>query len=42
MKKLAKILAALALYSAKSAAGKASGFNAYQPKEPACLKNLFK
>ena len=42
MKKLAKLAAALALKAAKSAAGSASEWNVYQPKEPASLKKLFK
>lgn len=42
MRKICKVLAALALYSAKSAAGAASGWNVYQPKEPANLKELVK
>lgn len=40
MRKICKIIAALALYSAKSAAGAASTWNSYQPKEPANLKEL--
>ncbi len=39
MKKLiGKIIAKSAMASAKAAAGTASGWNAYQPKEPTALK----
>ena len=33
-----KLIAKSALASAKTAAGTASGWNTYQPKEPKCLK----
>ena len=33
-----KLIAKAALASAKAAAGTASGWNSYQPKEPTCLK----
>ena len=42
MKKIGKIIAAVALKAAKSAAGAASEWNIYQPKEPAILKKLLK
>lgn len=42
MKKIAKLAASLALKAAKSAAGAASEWNVYQPKEPASLKKLCK
>lgn len=41
-KRIAKLVADLALKSAKSAAGAASDWHAYQPKEPAALKMLRK
>lgn len=42
MKKIAKLVADIALKAAKSAAGAASDWNTYQPKEPAMLKKLIK
>lgn len=42
MKKIAKLVANIALKAAKSAAGAASDWGAYQPKEPASLKKLLK
>lgn len=42
MKIVSKIIAVLALASAKAAYGKASGWNSYQPKEPASLKKFKK
>lgn len=42
MKAIAKIISSLALKAAKSAAGAASDWNVYQPKEPANLKKLLK
>ncbi len=38
----AKVLAAIALKSAKAACGAASCFGIYQPKEPAALKEMMK
>ena len=42
MKKIAKLLADTALKAAKSAAGAASEWGIFQPKEPASLKKLLK
>lgn len=42
MKKVSKIIAVLALASARAAHGKASLWNSYQPKEPTSLKKLMK
>jgi len=42
MKKISKLIADIALFAAKSAAGAASQWNTYQPKEPALLKKLVK
>ncbi len=42
MKKIAQLIANIALIAAKSAAGAASEWNAYQPKEPAMLKKIVK
>lgn len=39
-KTVAKVLAAIALKSAKAACGAASCFGSYQPKEPAALKKM--
>jgi cyclic lactone autoinducer peptide len=41
-KKLAEVLSGLALKFAKSAAGAASDWSTYQPKEPDKLKELLK
>ena len=41
-KKIEKLIADIALKSAKSAAGAASEWHVYQPKEPAILRSLFK
>lgn len=42
MKKIAKLVANVALKAAKSAAGAASDWGTYQPKEPTNLKKLLK
>ncbi|MCI9448852.1 MAG: cyclic lactone autoinducer peptide [Clostridiales bacterium] len=42
MKKLAEKIAAAAMFAAKSAAGSASEWDVYQPKEPANLKKILK
>lgn len=42
MKKISELFAKAALSAAKSAAGSASQFMAYQPKEPAELKQMLK
>lgn len=39
---VAKVIAKLALKSAKAACGSASCFGPYQPKEPANLKDIVK
>lgn len=39
---IAKVLAAIALKSAKAAYGAASCYGAYQPKEPEALKRITK
>lgn len=39
---IAKVLAAIALKSAKAACGAASCFGSYQPKEPEALKKITK
>ena len=41
-KTIAKITASIALRAAKSAAGAASDWNIYQPKEPKQLKTMSK
>lgn len=41
-KRIAKLVADISLKAAKSAAGAASEWGAYQPKEPALLKKLLK
>ncbi len=40
MKRIAKLIASIALGAAKAACGSASQWNMYQPKEPAMLKHL--
>lgn len=39
---IAKVVAAIVKKTAVSAGGAASNWNAYQPKEPAALKNMAK
>ena len=39
---IARVLAAIALKSAKAAYGAASCYGSYQPKEPAALKQICK
>ena len=39
---ICKLFANLAMYSAMSGGGSASNWNAYQPKEPAKVKELLK
>lgn len=41
-KRIAKIIADIAWKTAVATAGAASGWNAYQPKEPTALKKLLK
>lgn len=41
-KKIANVIAKLALKSAKAACGAASSYGPYQPKEPANLKKILK
>ena len=41
-KAIEKLMAKTAMASAKIAAGTASGWNAYQPKEPVALKKMKK
>jgi len=41
-KRLAEMTAAVALKSAKSAAGAASDWTIYQPKEPKMIKKMIK
>lgn len=41
-KRITKLVADIALKSAKSAAGAASDWQLYQPKEPAALKKFLK
>jgi cyclic lactone autoinducer peptide len=42
MKKLAEVVAKIAMKTAISAGGAASQWNVYQPVEPAALKKLLK
>lgn len=42
MKIIEKIISKAAIATAKKAAGNASGWSAYQPKEPTSLKKLKK